>query len=203
MAECWTDWMDRDNPTGTGDWETVSDLKTEYPKTMCPNATAIEVASVDGISLNDAGNVFHVNDHITGLICKNADQEKCFCRDYKVRFLCHPPYCADLQHMCWTLWFDLDNPGGYGDWETLTELWKEHPGQICANPIAIKSRTVDTDTPATITGQDFSHYSPTVGFVCKNGPNQRCQNYKVRFRCPCVFGKLALEKDDSVSIRDP
>ncbi|XP_062406270.1 cartilage intermediate layer protein 1-like [Sardina pilchardus] len=127
-------------------------------------------------------------DHITGLICKNTDQENKFCRDYKVRFVCPSTYCADQQTTCWTRWFDRDDPSATGDWETLKELREEHPGQICANPIAIESRTVDTDAPATMTGQDFLHYSPTIGFVCKNGPNQSCQDYKVRFGCPCSPG---------------
>ncbi|XP_041952223.1 cartilage intermediate layer protein 1-like isoform X2 [Alosa sapidissima] len=182
--KCWTDWMDHDDPTGTGDSETVSDLKTEYPKTMCPNPTAIEVASVDGISLADAGNVFYANDHITGLICKNADQERCFCRDYKVRFICHPPFCG-TEKMCWTKWYDRDDPSGTGDWELLTNLQNANPGEICANPIAIESRTVDTNKPATLTGEDFLHYSPTTGLVCQNGPKQDCRDYKVRFGCPC------------------
>ncbi|XP_041952227.1 cartilage intermediate layer protein 1-like [Alosa sapidissima] len=182
--KCWTDWMDHDDPTGTGDSETVSDLKTEHPKTMCPNPTAIEVASVDGISLADAGNVFYANDHITGLICKNADQERCFCRDYKVRFICHPPFCG-TEKMCWTKWYDRDDPSGTGDWELLTNLQNANPGEICANPIAIESRTVDTNKPATLTGEDFLHYSPTTGLVCQNGPKQDCRDYKVRFGCPC------------------
>ena len=48
--------MDRD--MGNGDWETISILKIS-PKGMCPNPIAIEVATVDGISLADAGNVFY------------------------------------------------------------------------------------------------------------------------------------------------
>ena len=48
--------MDRD--MGNGDWETISVLKIN-PKGMCPNPIAIEVATVDGISLADAGNVFY------------------------------------------------------------------------------------------------------------------------------------------------
>lgn len=203
--KCWTAWLNRDIPTGTGDWETVSEFRKGYRRHMCPSPTAIEVASVDGISLADTGNVFHANDHITGLICRNEDQGKCLCRDYKVRFICHPPYCGDQQDMCWTQWFDRDDPSVTGDWETLTELRKEHPGKICANPIAIDSRTVDTDTLATSTGQDFLHYSPTTGFVCKNGPDQNCMDYKVRFRCPCLsgFGTQAMEKEDPLSIGDP
>lgn len=59
LLECWTDWLNRDIPTGTGDWETVSEFRKGYRRHMCPSPTAIEVASVDGISLADTGNVFH------------------------------------------------------------------------------------------------------------------------------------------------
>ncbi|KAL2082230.1 hypothetical protein ACEWY4_022048 [Coilia grayii] len=152
---------------------------------MCPNPTAIEVATVDGISLEDAGNTFAARDHITGFICNNDDQETCLCRDYKVRFVCSPPFCGK-QKMCWTKWYDRDNPTGTGDWETLELLRKENPGDgICPRPTAIESRTVDTDTPASETGQQFIHYSPTEGFACMNLPKQTCRDYKVRFWCPC------------------
>ena len=57
--------------------------------------------------------------------------------------------------MCWTKWYDRDNPSGTGDWELLQNLRNENPGEICANPIAIESKTVDTGTPAATTGQDF------------------------------------------------
>ncbi|XP_063078724.1 uncharacterized protein si:dkey-205h13.2 [Engraulis encrasicolus] len=196
-SECWTNWMDRDDPTGSGDWETVSSLQKSYPKQMCPNPTAIEVATVDGISLADAGNTFFANDHITGLICKNADQKKCFCRDYKVRFVCSPPYC-DTQKLCWTKWYDRDDPSATGDWETLSSLRTAYPADnICANPIAIESRTVDTNTPASMTGQDFLHYSPSTGFACVNGPKQKCRDYKVRLGCPCFTLLTApLDKEE-------
>ena len=57
--------------------------------------------------------------------------------------------------VCWTKWYDRDNPSGTGDWEPLSDLRNENPGEICANPIAIESKTVDTGTPAATTGQDF------------------------------------------------
>ena len=57
--------------------------------------------------------------------------------------------------MCWTKWYDRDNPSATGDWELLKNLRKENPNEICANPIAIESQTVDKDTPASVTGQDF------------------------------------------------
>ncbi|XP_046887758.1 cartilage intermediate layer protein 1-like isoform X2 [Hypomesus transpacificus] len=97
--------------------------------------------------------------------------------------------------VCWTKWYDRDDPSGTGDWESLSDLRRENRGEICARPIAIESKTVDTGTPAAQTGQHFLHFSTTVGFVCKNGPDQYCKDYQVRFRCPC---RLSLEIGDAI-----
>uniref|UniRef100_A0A8C6SRR1 WxxW domain-containing protein n=1 Tax=Neogobius melanostomus TaxID=47308 RepID=A0A8C6SRR1_9GOBI len=34
---CWTDWFDRSDPSGTGDYETLSQLQKEYPGKICRN----------------------------------------------------------------------------------------------------------------------------------------------------------------------
>ncbi|PWS23059.1 hypothetical protein DKP78_15135, partial [Enterococcus faecium] len=84
-----------------------------------------------------------------------------------------------------TNWFDRDNPSGTGDWELLSNLRQENPGQICDQPIAIEVKTVDTNAPAASTGQSFLHNSPATGFVCENGGKQYCRDYKLRFQCTC------------------
>ena len=43
----------------------------------------------------------------------------------------------------WTKFYNRDRPSGTGDWETLTSLRAENPGQICANPIAVEARLAD------------------------------------------------------------
>jgi len=60
-----------------------------------------------------------------------------------------------LLAVCWTDWFDRDNPSGSGDWELLSDLRKEYPGKICKNPLHIKVVTTDKMTPATSTGENF------------------------------------------------
>ena len=60
-----------------------------------------------------------------------------------------------LSTVCWSRWFDLDNPSGTGDWETLSSLRKKYPGAICDEPLLIEAVTVDTRTPALATGQNF------------------------------------------------
>ena len=57
VPECWTDWFDRDNPSGTGDWETLSDLRTENPGKICPKPFGIEATTLTGVSVAAAGDV--------------------------------------------------------------------------------------------------------------------------------------------------
>lgn len=55
--ECWTDWFDRDKPSGTGDWEVLSALNNAYPEKICINPLQIEVQTTSGISVAATGNV--------------------------------------------------------------------------------------------------------------------------------------------------
>ncbi|XP_034087319.1 cartilage intermediate layer protein 1-like [Gymnodraco acuticeps] len=89
--------------------------------------------------------------------------------------------------VCWTKWFDRDNPSGTGDWELLKDLRKENTGKICKYPLYIEAITTDTMTPAISTGQTFYIYNLTQGFVCRNKDQRKgmCRDYKVRFRCLC------------------
>ncbi|XP_062323638.1 uncharacterized protein LOC134024907 [Osmerus eperlanus] len=185
--QCWTDWFDRDDPTGTGDFETLVDLRSENLGKICPSPVQIEVTTISGVSHTATGNVFAAVDTTTGFICKNKDQPpKTPCQDYRVRFRCYPPFCGDV--VCWSKWYDRDDPSGTGDWELLGDMQKEYPGSICANPFYIESVTVDTSTTAIATGQIFYIYNPTRGFVCRNADQKgggSCRDYKVRFGCPC------------------
>uniref|UniRef100_A0AAQ5YLS3 WxxW domain-containing protein n=1 Tax=Amphiprion ocellaris TaxID=80972 RepID=A0AAQ5YLS3_AMPOC len=84
-------WFDRDDPSGSGDWETLSDLRKENPGMICRNPFAIDVQSLDG----ESGDVFYRNDPKTGFVCRNKDQPgRKMCSDYRVRFLCKPPFCV-------------------------------------------------------------------------------------------------------------
>ncbi|XP_053301789.1 mucin-5AC [Pleuronectes platessa] len=183
--QCWTDWFDRDDPSGTGDWELLYNLRIENPGKICPKPIQIEAKTLTGLSAAAAGDVIFKSDTTTGFICKNQDQKsKKMCNDYRVRFSCHPPFCGGV---CWTNWYDRDRPSGTGDWETLSDLKKTYPGEICDSPMYIEAVTTDTMTPAISTGENFLHYNPTVGFVCRmvDQIDGECLNYKVRFGCPC------------------
>ncbi len=97
----WTQWFDRDNPSGTGDWETLRDLLREYPNSgLCEVPTGIECREVNGDPLSTA-NENVTCETSTGLICRNDDQDDGYCQDYMVRFLCEepPPDCEALEKM--------------------------------------------------------------------------------------------------------
>ena len=57
--------------------------------------------------------------------------------------------------VCWTEWFDRDNPSGTGDWETLIHLRTEYPGAICEEPLYIEAVTIDGLIPALATGENI------------------------------------------------
>lgn len=57
--------------------------------------------------------------------------------------------------ICTTRWFDRDDASGVGDFETLSDLRKEQPNEICLHPTAIEAQTLD-GTPASATGQTFN-----------------------------------------------
>ncbi|XP_034087472.1 uncharacterized protein LOC117556275 [Gymnodraco acuticeps] len=184
--KCWTDWFDRDDPTGTGDWETFSDLYNDNPGKICPEPQGMEATTLSGLSVAAAGEVIFKNDATSGFVCRNVDQiQKKMCSDYRVRFSCHSPFCGG--GVCWTDWFDRDNPSGTGDWELLSNLRKEYPGKICEYPLYIEAVTSDTMPPAISTEENFYIFNPTQGFVCRNKDQRKrmCRDYKVRFGCPC------------------
>ncbi|XP_048033342.1 mucin-5B isoform X1 [Megalobrama amblycephala] len=176
---CITQWFDNDDPNDDGDYELLSDLLNMYPGEICPIPIDIEAQTVSG---QPSSNVFQVYNPKIGLSCVNADQEGQICPDYKVRFTCPETWCSK----CRTPWFDRDDPGGVGDYETLPSTLITYPLQVCAQPIAIEVTTI-TETPV-LPGSQFPVYDPTQGFACKNAQqNGWCQDYKVRFTCPVSF----------------
>ncbi|XP_028253599.1 mucin-5AC-like [Parambassis ranga] len=191
---CWTDWFDRDNPTGTGDWETLYNLRIENPEKICPKPVQIEAQTLSGISAAAAGEVIYRSDTTSGFICRIKDQPDKKCNDYRVRFSCHPPFCG--AGVCWTQWYDRDDPSGTGDWELLSNLRLENPGAICDSPLYIEVVTTDTLTPAISTGDSFYIFNPTQGFVCRktDQPSGTCRDYKVRFGCPCSYKPLPVKE---------
>ena len=161
----WTEWFDRDNPSGTGDWENLVNFN------VCSGQSIIDVQArrIDnGLPAEYAGQIFIAYDTTVGFICRNDDQR---CSDYEVQFKCQS---------YWTEWFDRDDPSGTGDWENLVNF------NVCSGqtPTGITARRISDKLPAEYTGQTLLSYSPGTGLVCKNDDNnQNCFDYEVRFKC--------------------
>merc|ERR1712002_24673 len=86
----WTKFYDRDNPSGKGDWETINDLRNQYPGQTCDNPIAVEGRLTNGSPISVSGNYVELST-TAGLICRNnqqTNQLSKYCKDFKVRFLC-------------------------------------------------------------------------------------------------------------------
>lgn len=84
----------------------------------------------------------------------------------------------------WTTWFNVDHPGGRGDYEQLDAIRFYYRARVCASPRALEARTTDW-VPARSTGERV-HADPALGFWCSNAeqpPGRNCSNYAVRFLC--------------------
>ncbi|XP_068174861.1 cell migration-inducing and hyaluronan-binding protein-like [Antennarius striatus] len=84
----WTEWFDRDDERGSGDWEKLSDLHKTFPDRLCSNPLDIQAETLDGIPANQTGDVIHKVDKNYGFVCLNKDQDHGLCHNYRVRFLC-------------------------------------------------------------------------------------------------------------------
>ncbi|XP_077422338.1 mucin-5AC-like [Vanacampus margaritifer] len=184
--ECWTPWLDRDNPTGAGDFETIDKLRHEYPYQICPTPLQIEVETIHGFSVAATGDIIHVADVKTGFICENYNQKHGICSDYHVRFRCPLDFCKPPE--CWTRWFDIDNPSKGGDFERISRIRQRFPSKICDMPSAIEAHTKSGATVDS-TGDVIYVADTETGFICKNSHQKggQCSDYEVRFKCPLSF----------------
>lgn len=78
----WTPWLNRDGPSGVGDYETLVDFQAAGQ--ACANPTAIECKTTAGVPWNQTGQVYSCTPS-TGGVCQNSGQN---CLDYQVRFYC-------------------------------------------------------------------------------------------------------------------
>ncbi|GAA6104425.1 cell migration-inducing and hyaluronan-binding protein [Tachysurus ichikawai] len=84
----WTEWFDRDDERGSGDWEKLSELHKAFPERLCSNPLDIEAETVDSVPANMTGDVFYKFDKNYGLVCLNKKQQRGICHNYRIRFLC-------------------------------------------------------------------------------------------------------------------
>ena len=189
----WTQWYDRDNPSGTGDHEVLNLLIKEY-KGLCPKPTAID-ARVKGSNIPWylTSNQLSISPSL-GLQCWNnygTIKQKCF--DYEVQFCCpkiSDPDPSKCENGHWTGWYDRDNPSGTGDHETLFNLLQENPNSdLCKIPTGIQARIKSNQQPYNTTNMyqtsgNVVEVSPLQGLQCWNDQNKtNCQDFEVRFCC--------------------
>jgi len=167
----WTPWLNRDRPSGAGDYETFSDfLKAGQ---VCKSPSGIECQTTDGKSWQQTGQVYTCTQNAGGICANKSQVNGTSCLDYRVRFQCN---------LRWTPWLDRDNAGGVGDYETLQDFLKA--GQACAKPVKIECQTT-SGQDWTTTGQVYTCKEDVGGF-CKNAlqTGGGCLDYRVRFLCP-------------------
>ena len=82
---CFTNWLDRDNPSGYCDCELISSFHSSQ---TCPNPVGIECREKQTKrDYQDVGQKMLCNTHDGG-VCWNAQNPCQPCKDYEVRFLC-------------------------------------------------------------------------------------------------------------------
>lgn len=171
----WTAWTSHDTPSGSGDYEKISDFVAVNQS--CPKPTGIACRrKSDGRDARLTGEVVTCNTSY-GFSCVNANQPDSKCDDYEVRLFCAP-----------TRWFNRDTPNGAGDYEKLSAL--RTTGDACAYPTAVECRRHNkTDVAMSLVdasnnGEIFT-CDPSYGFACVNAnqPDGKCDDYEVRFYC--------------------
>ena len=58
---CWTRWLDRDNPSGSGDWETLRDFPQSQ---VCPKPIGIECQTTSGQPYQSTGTMTVRNSYL-------------------------------------------------------------------------------------------------------------------------------------------
>ncbi|GCB61119.1 hypothetical protein scyTo_0004051 [Scyliorhinus torazame] len=81
-----TQWFDRDDPSGKGDFEYLANLRKEYPDQICSNPTACEVETTSGVLALKTGDSIPECTISLGFACVNTEIRTC--QDYKIRFTC-------------------------------------------------------------------------------------------------------------------
>lgn len=85
----WTAWLNRDGPSGSGDYETLSDFRASG-NNICNGANPIGIecrVTATGLNWTTSGEVYSCTP-LSGGVCVNSQQSDGYCQDYQVRFLC-------------------------------------------------------------------------------------------------------------------
>lgn len=98
LANGWTNWLDRDDPGGNGDYE----LKESFSASqVCASPTAIQTR-VNGSTtiithVDDAPDFLSTFSPEKGAVCIKSQQQDGSCNDYLVRFLCDIPQVQNTE----------------------------------------------------------------------------------------------------------
>ncbi|XP_013416351.1 mucin-5AC isoform X3 [Lingula anatina] len=193
QGHSWSRWYDRDDPSATGDWETVTELrKSHYICGGCkPIGAECRVKGSSTVFTRWRGSA---PDKLaanclptTGLICKNADQGSGgLCKDYEIRFLCPSTEVETGPYL------DRDDPSATGDWESVSSYRITDNNNIClgVRPLCTLCRDKSDKTPYYSTGDKFNDGLACgwdTGLVCTTEVNGKsCKDYEVQFRCPVI-----------------
>jgi N-acetylneuraminic acid mutarotase len=79
----WTQWYDRDNPSGVGDYE----LRVDQTPAVCAAPLAVECKTLSDMDWTQTGETLLCTPS-DGFSCANSSQSDGACQDYKVRFCC-------------------------------------------------------------------------------------------------------------------
>ncbi|XP_066269246.1 uncharacterized protein [Branchiostoma lanceolatum] len=173
----WTQWFDRDNPSVTGDWETLTSLRKENPGRICFNPSAVHARVINTqVEASLTGEVLFRYDTASGFVCRKIDQDDNTCLEYEVRFCC-----------------PLSRRGNEAFSKGSLAIW-------------LAVRVKGTEQSAFMTGEVFAFYDVSTGFVCKkeDQPDNTCLDYEVRFCCPrtCARWTQWFDRDNPSGVGD-
>jgi len=171
-GDIWSDWFDRDNPSGTGDGERIPQAFAEG-RIPCDDPIDIQARRVgDGLFAEYTGENFTMNT-TDGFVCLMADQPDGACHDYEVRVACP----------MWSAWNSRDTDWGTGDYEGIASHF-EAQDFACDTADAFEARRISDGVDAAATGESVT-YDTTYGFACVHAdqPDGQCDDYEVRMRC--------------------
>ncbi len=81
----WTVWLNRDAPSGNGDYETLADFVASGQ--ACASPIGIQCQTLGGVDWTSTGQVYTCSPSVGG-VCKNSQQANGQCLDYRIRLLC-------------------------------------------------------------------------------------------------------------------
>ncbi|XP_028416210.1 uncharacterized protein LOC114540129 [Dendronephthya gigantea] len=186
----WTSWLDRDDPSASGDWELYHSFAKEEHGPPCKAG----FEPVDANCRVKGSNMlwYEANQNISilnrctprGFACVNSETQSC--KDYEIQFLCYKPP-ADV-NIYWTHWLDRDDPSASGDWELYSGFVDRDNNPPCKagfEPVGANCRVKSSNKPWYEANQQIrsSYRCSSTGFACVNSKTQVCEDYEIQFLC--------------------